>query len=100
MGKRRLRNIHPGEILEEEFRKPLGISRYRLAKDIGVPQTRIAAICRGHRAITADTALRLARYFGTTPKFWLGLQEDYDLEEQALKNSEELEAIEPLDLTA
>ena len=70
----RLPNIHPGEVLREEFLIPLGISQYRLAKEIGVPEPRISAICRGKRAITADTALRLARFFGTSAGFWLGLQ--------------------------
>lgn len=97
MGNKRLRNIHPGEILEEEFLGPMGISRYRLAKEIDVPQTRIAEICKGRRAITADTALRLARYFGTSAKFWLGIQQDYDLEEEARKNARILDSIEPLD---
>ena len=99
MGKKKLKNIHPGEVIEEEFLKPLGISRYRLAKDIDVPQTRIAEICKGRRGITADTALRLAKYFGTTPKFWMGLQEDYDLEEEARKNAKVLASIEPMDMT-
>ncbi len=99
MGKKKLKNIHPGEVLEEEFLNPLGISRYRLAKDIDVPQTRIAEICKGRRGITADTALRLARYFGTTAKFWMGLQEDYDLEEEARKNAKALASIEPMDMT-
>jgi addiction module HigA family antidote len=99
MGKKKLKNIHPGEVLEEEFLKPLDISRYRLAKDIDVPQTRIAEICKGRRGITADTALRLAKYFGTTPKFWMGLQEDYDLEEEASKNAKVLASIEPMDIT-
>jgi addiction module HigA family antidote len=97
MGNKRLRNIHPGEILEEEFLGPMGISRYRLAKEIDVPQTRIAEICKGRRAITADTALRLARYFGTSAKFWLGIQQDYDLEEEARKNARILDSIKPLD---
>lgn len=97
MGNKRLRNTHPGEILEEEFLEPMGISRYRLAKEIDVPQTRIAEICKGRRAITADTALRLARYFGTSAKFWLGIQQDYDLEEEARKNARVLDSIEPLD---
>ena len=79
----RLPNIHPGEVLREEFLVPLGISQYRLAKDIGVTEARISAICAGKRAVTADTALRLARYFGTSAAFWLGLQADYDLEEAA-----------------
>ena len=72
--------IHPGEILLEEFLKPMDLSAYRLAKDIGVPLTRITAILAGERAITADTALRLARYFGTSERFWLHLQTSYDLE--------------------
>jgi addiction module HigA family antidote len=94
-----LKNLHPGEVLEEEFLKPFEISRYRLAKDIDVPQTRIAEICKGRRGITADTALRLAKYFGTTPKFWMGLQEDYDLEEEERKNAEALASIDPMDMT-
>ena len=81
--KQKLRNIHPGEILREEFLLPLGISQYRLAKEIGVTEARISAICSGKRAITADTALRLSAFFGTTSGFWLGLQADYDTEEAA-----------------
>ena len=73
--------IHPGEILMEEFLKPMGISAYRLSKDTEIPQTRISMIIKGQRRITADTALRLSSYFGTTAKFWLGLQDDYDIEE-------------------
>ena len=92
----RLQNIHPGEILVEEFLKPLQLSQYELARRIRVPLTRIAEICRRRRAITADTALRLARFFGTTSKFWLGLQEDYELEEELRARGDEIEAIEPL----
>ncbi len=77
----RLPNIHPGEVLREEFLIPLKISQYRLAKEVGVTDARISAICAGKRAITADTALRLAAFFGTSPGFWLGLQADYDTEE-------------------
>ena len=77
-----LANIHPGEILLEEFLKPLNISAYRLSKEIGIPQTRISAIIKGKRRITADTALRLSKYFGISAKYWLGLQNDYDLEEE------------------
>jgi len=85
----RLRNIHPGEILKEEFLDPFGISAYKLAKDIFIPQTRISQILQGKRRITADTALRLQKYFGTTAKFWLGLQDDFDIEEeQRLKEKE------------
>ncbi len=78
----RLANIHPGEILKEEFLLPLEISAYKLSKDTDIPQTRISQIIKGKRRITADTALRLASYFGTTAKFWLGLQADYDIEEE------------------
>ena len=90
---KRLRNIHPGEVLAKEFLDPLGISAYRLAKDVRVPITRVAEIVRGRRGITADTALRLSRYFGTSAKFWMGLQEDYDLEEEGRRKVRELEAI-------
>jgi addiction module HigA family antidote len=84
----RLPNIHPGEILQEEFLVPMEISAYRLSKDTEIPQTRISQIIKGKRRITADTALRLASYFNNSPKFWLGLQADYDLEEEQLNNSE------------
>jgi len=76
----RLPPVHPGEVLLEDFMKPLGISQYRLAKDIGVPPLRISQIVRGQRAIAADTALRLARYFGTSAAVWVRLQARYDLE--------------------
>jgi antitoxin HigA-1 len=72
--------IHPGMILDEEFLKPLGLSAYALAEAISVPRNRITGIIRGERSITADTALRLPRFFGMSPEFWLGLQMDYDLE--------------------
>lgn len=72
--------IHPGVILQEEFLEPLGLSAYALAKAIGVPRNRVTGIVRGERAITADTALRLGRFFAMSPEFWLGLQMDYDLE--------------------
>lgn len=78
----RLPNIHPGEVLNEEFLKPLGLTPYRLAKDTYLPQTRISEILKGKRRITADTALRFAAYFGSTADFWLGLQNDYDIEEE------------------
>jgi len=92
----RLPNIHPGEVLLEEFLRPMELSQNRLARDIHVPPRRINEIVHGQRAITADTALRLGRYFGTSAKFWLGLQEDYELEEarQRLGNRLE-EEIEP-----
>lgn len=91
----RLPNIHPGEILAEEFLKPLEISAYRLCKAIRIPQTRISEIIKGNRRITADTALRLSVYFGNSPKFWTGLQDDYDLEEQQIQLAGELKAIKP-----
>jgi antitoxin HigA-1 len=78
----RLANIHPGEVLSEEFLKPLEITAYRLSKDTEIPQTRISQIIKGKRRITADTALRLSSYFGNSAKFWLGLQDDYDIEEE------------------
>src|ERR687887_946865 len=77
---RRLPPVHPGEVLLEEFLEPMGISQYRLAKDISVPPRRINEIVHGTRAVSADTALRLARYFGTSERFWLNLQAHYDLE--------------------
>jgi len=79
---KKLPNIHPGEVLLEEFLNPLEISAYKLAKDTDMPQTRISQIIKGKRRITADTALRLASYLGTSAKFWLGLQDDYDIEEE------------------
>lgn len=93
---KRLPNVHPGEVLVEEFLKPLAVSQYQLAKRVRVPMTRIAEICRRRRAISADTALRLARFFGTSSKFWLGLQEDYDLEEELRTSRRQIDAIEPL----
>jgi antitoxin HigA-1 len=80
MAENKLHPVHPGEVLLEEFLKPLGLSQNRLALDIRVPARRINEIVLGRRSISADTALRLARYFGTTPQFWLGLQMDYDLD--------------------
>lgn len=90
---KRLSNVHPGEILNEEFLIPLELSAYRLSKDIGIPQTRIGEIIIGRRRITADTALRLSKYLGTTPKFWLGLQDDYDIEEEQHQLLKELKEI-------
>lgn len=89
----KLENIHPGEILLEEFLVPLNISAYKLSKDIHIPQTRISEIIHGRRRITADTALRLSSYFGNSAKFWLGLQNDYDLEEEFFIKKDELEGI-------
>ena len=89
----KLKNVHPGEVLLEEFLNPLEISAYRLSKDIGIPQSRTSQIIKGRRRITADTALRLSRYLGTSAKFWLGLQDDYDLEEEQERLEMELKTI-------
>ena len=91
---KRLRNIHPGEVLSEEFLIPLEISAYRLSKEISIPQTRISEIIKGNRRITADTALRLSKFFGNSAKFWLGLQDDFDIEEEEQLKSKELKLIE------
>ena len=90
---KKIKNIHPGEILNEEFLSPLNISAYRLSKDTGIPQTRVSAIIKGSRRITADTALRLAKYFGNSAKFWLGLQDDFDIEEGNLHLKNKLNTI-------
>jgi len=91
-----LKNIHPGEILNEEFLIPLSISAYRLAKETFIPQTRVSEILKGNRRITADTALRLSRFFGNSPKFWLGLQNDFDLEEEGTQKRKVLNDIKPI----
>ena len=91
--KRDMPPVHPGEILFEDFLKPLGVTQYRLAKTIGVPQRRIGEIIAGRRSITADTALRLARFFGTDAQSWMNLQTHYDLEMTAAKISDTLDAI-------
>lgn len=84
----RLPNIHPGEILQLEFLEPMNITPYRLSKDIGVGQTRISEILSGKRSVTADTALRLSRYFGNSAQFWLNLQTQYDLRQALEENAE------------
>jgi antitoxin HigA-1 len=91
MGKKELHPVHPGEVLLEEFLKPMGLSQNRLALGIGVHPRRINEIVLGNRGITADTALRLARYFGSSPQFWLGLQKDYELDIAAEALGEKLE---------
>jgi len=90
---KRLPNIHPGEILEEEFLKPLNITAYRIAKETKISQTRISEIIKGKRRITADTALRFSKFFGNSPQFWLGLQNDFDLEEEIRLKSKVLNTI-------
>ena len=91
MSKAKLLPIHPGEILMEEFLKPMGISQYRLAKDISVPARRINEIVQGKRAITPDTALRLSKYFGMSERFWANLQARYDLETEKDKLEDRLD---------
>lgn len=89
----KLANVHPGEILNYEFLEPLEITAYRLSKDLKIPQTRISEIIKGKRRITADTALRLSIYFGNSAKFWLGIQNDYDIEEEKENKEKELKEI-------
>ncbi len=99
MNERKLPPIHPGEILLEEFLEPMGISQYRLAKDISVPARRINEIVKGKRAISPDTALRLSRYFGLSERFWLNLQTRYDLEVEKDKLADRLEREVPVVLS-
>jgi antitoxin HigA-1 len=91
----RMTNIHPGEILREEFLKPMGITAYRLAKETRIPQTRIGEIIKGTRSISAATALRFARFFGTSPEFWINLQNHFDLEEKKKEIETDLKKIRP-----
>src|SRR5680860_333150 len=90
---KKLANVHPGEILFYEFLEPLEITAYRISKDLKIPQTRISEIIKGNRRITADTALRLSKYFGNSAKFWLGLQDDFDIEEEKQAKETELNQI-------
>jgi len=92
----KLKNIHPGEVLAEEFLKPFNITAYKLAKDIEIPQTRVSEIVKGNRRITADTAVRLSKYFGNSAKFWLGLQDDFDIEEEMSTKSATLKTIKSI----
>ncbi len=95
-----LNNIHPGEILREDFLQVMNITAYKLSKDIGIPQTRVSEILKGNRRITADTALRLSKYFGTSTKFWLGLQDDYDIEEELNKKEHIFSKISAIKINA
>ena len=99
--KTKLPNIHPGEVLREEFLTPMEISAYRLTKDTGLPHSRVSELLAGNRGVSADTALRLARYFGTTPDFWLNLQNSYDIEETERENGPAIrKRIRPVELIA
>jgi len=90
----KIKNIHPGEVLNEEFILALGITPCRLSKDIGIPQSRVSEIIKGKRRINADTALRLSKYFGNSAKFWLGMQDDYEIEEEQHLKFKDIEAIQ------
>ena len=89
----KLQNIHPGEILLKEFLIPMNITAYRLSKDTDIPQTRVSQIIKGNRRITADTAVRLSKYFGNSAKFWLGIQDDFDIEEELNSKASVLNSI-------
>ena len=93
-----LPNVHPGEVLLYEFLQPTGISAYQLSKDLQVPQTRISQIIKGKRRVTADTALRLSHYFGNSAKFWLGLQDDFDIEEESKLKAKEFASIKSIEI--
>ena len=90
---KKLKNIHPGDVLREEFLLPLNITAYKLCKATNIPQTRISEILKGKRSITADTALRLSKYFGNSANFWLGLQNDFDIEEELNKKGKHIQLI-------
>jgi addiction module HigA family antidote len=94
----KISNIHPGEILEEDFLKPLNISAYRLAKETHIPPTRISEILKHRRRISADTALRFSKYFGNSPDFWLGIQIEYDLREEQEKNKSDIDSIKTIEV--
>ena len=89
--------IHPGEVLLEDFLKPMNVTKDRLAKDIGVPATRVQELIDGKRGVSADTALRLSRYFGTSAELWMGLQSDYELERTKMRLGDQLNGVKPLD---
>ncbi len=97
---KKMSNIHPGEILLEEFLKPMGLTAYRLSKETGIPQTRIGEIIRGRRSISVATALRFARFFGNSPEFWINLQNHFDIEEERKLMDKELKSIKPFSAPA
>jgi addiction module HigA family antidote len=94
---KRLKNIHPGEVLQEEFLEPMGISVYRLAKETGLSQTRLGQIIKGERSISAETAIKIGRFLNTGPEFWMNLQSLYDIEEAEKQHGKEVKAIHPYD---
>ena len=94
---KKLKNIHPGEVLLEEFLKPLEVTAYRLSKETLIPQIRVSEILKG-RIVTADTALRFSKFFGNSTRFWLGIQDDYDIEEVQSNKADELDSIKRLEL--
>jgi antitoxin HigA-1 len=96
---KKINNIHPGEVLLHEFLNPLSISAYKLSKEIGIPQTRISEIVKAKRRVTADTAIRLSKYFGNSVKFWLGLQDDFDVENENQEKSEIFNAIKTIEIS-
>jgi antitoxin HigA-1 len=96
---KKINNIHPGEVLLHEFLNPLSISAYKLSKEIGIPQTRISEIVKAKRRVTADTAIRLSKYFGNSVKFWLGLQDDFDVENENQVKSEIFNAIKTIEIS-
>ncbi len=96
---KKIPNIHPVEILKDEFLIPFNISAYKLAKETKIPPTRVSQILKGRRSITADTALRFSKYFGTTPDFWLGLQIEYDLREEISIKYKEINTIKAIEST-
>ncbi len=89
-------NVHPGEILEKEFLEPLGITAYKLAKSVGVQQTRISLIIKGERGVTADTAIRFSKFFGTSPEFWMNLQREFDLRKIRMEKKDIIDKIVPI----
>ncbi len=95
---KKLKNIHAGEILSEEFLTPFNLTAYRLAKDLDIPQTRVSEIIKGKRRVTADTAIRLSKYFGNSAKFWLGLQDDFDIEEEYEKKDSAIKSIKGIQI--
>ena len=93
---RQLRNIHPGEVLKEEFLKPMGISVYRVSKETGLSQTRLGQVIKGKRAMSAETAVKLGKFFGTPPEFWMNLQSLYDIEDARKQYKKDIEAIQSI----